>query len=95
MLEIRGLVSGVVQGNDQLGGFYIQDARYLYKKSVFVNSSEQVSVGDEVLLNAIIIEKNNETQLDNVELIKILSHNRFINVEKISLPISDEQWEEL
>mgnify|MGYP006425389133 FL=1 len=95
MLEIRGLVSGVVQGNDQLGGFYIQDARYFYQKSVFVNSSEQVSVGDEVLLNAIIIEKNNETQLDNVELIKILSHNRFINVEKISLPISYEQWEEL
>ena len=95
ILEIRGLVSGVVQDKDQLGGFYIQDARYLYKKSVFVNSSEQVSVGDEVLLNAIIIEKNNETQLDNVELIKILSHNRFINVEQISLPISDEQWEEL
>ena len=93
--EIRGLVSGVVQGKGQIGGFYIQDARYFYKKSVFVNSSEQVSVGDEVLLNAIIIEKNNETQLDNVELIKILSHNRFINVEKISLPISDEQWEEL
>ena len=95
ILEIRGLVSGVVQDKGQLGGFYIQDARYLYKKSVFVNSSEQVSVGDEVLLNAIIIEKNNETQLDNVELIKILSHNRFINVEQISLPISDEQWEEL
>ena len=95
MLEIRGLVSGVVQDKDQLGGFYIQDARYFYKKSVFVNSSEQVSVGDEVLLNAIIIKKNNETQLDNVELIKILSHNRFINVEKISLPISDEQWGEL
>ena len=95
MLEIRGLVSGVVQDKGQLGGFYIQDARYFYKKSVFVNSSEHVSVGDEVLLNAIIIEKNNETQLDNVELIKILSHNRFINVEKISLPISDEQWEEL
>ena len=33
-------------------------------------------------------------QLDN-ELIKILSHNHFINVDKISLPISDEQWEEL
>ena len=95
ILEIRGLVSGVVQDKDQLGGFYIQDARYFYKKSVFVNSSEQVSVGDEVLLNAIIIEKNNETQLDNVELIKILSHNHFINVDKISLPISDEQWEEL
>ena len=95
MLEIRGLVSGVVQDKGQLGGFYIQDARYFYKKSVFVNSSEQVSVGDEVLLNAIIIEKNNETQLDNVELLKILSHNRFINVEQISLPISDEQWEEL
>ena len=94
-LEIRGLVSGVAQGNDQLGGFYIQDARYFYNKSVFVNSSEQVSVGDEVLLNAIIIEKNNETQLDNVELIKILCQNRVINVEKISLPISDEQWEEL
>jgi len=95
ILEIRGLVSGVVQDKGQLGGFYIQDARYFYKKSVFVNSSEQVSVGDEVLLNAIIIEKNNESQLDNVELIKILSHNRFIKVEKISLPISDEQWEEL
>ena len=95
MLEIRGLVSGVVQDKGQLGGFYIQDARYFYKKSVFVNSLEQVSVGDEVLLNAIIIEKNNETQLDNVELLKILSHNRFINVEQISLPISDEQWEEL
>ena len=95
MFEIRGLVSGVFQNKDQLGGFYIQDARYFYKKSVFVNSLEQVSVGDEVLLNAIIIEKNNETQLDNVELIKILSHNRFINVEKISLPISDEQLEEL
>ena len=95
ILEIRGLVSGVVQDKDQLGGFYIQDARYFHKKSVFVNSSEQVSVGDEVLLNAIIIEKNNETQLDNVELIKILSHNHFINVDKISLPISDEQWEEL
>ena len=95
MLEIRGLVSGVVQDKGQLGGFYIQDARYFYKKSVFVNSSEQVSVGDEVLLNAIIIENNNETQLDNVELLKIFSHNRFINVEQISLPISDEQWEEL
>tara|TARA_B100001057_G_scaffold455928_1_gene502859 strand:+ start:923 stop:2563 length:1641 start_codon:yes stop_codon:yes gene_type:complete len=95
ILEIRGLVSGVVQDKGQLGGFYIQDARYFYKKSVFVNSSEQVSVGDEVLLNGIIIEKNNETQLDNVELIKILSHNSFIKVEKISLPISDEQWEEL
>ena len=95
MLEIRGLVSGVVQGNNQLGGFYIQDARYFHKKSVFVNSLEQVSVGDEVLLNAVIIEKNNETQLDNVELIEILSHNRFINIEKISLPISHEKWEEL
>ncbi|MFL2564025.1 MAG: ExeM/NucH family extracellular endonuclease [Flavobacteriales bacterium] len=95
MLEIRGLVSGVVQDKGQLGGFYIQDARYFYKKSVFVNSLAKVSVGDEVLLNAIIIEKNNETQLDNVELLKILSHNRFINVEQISLPISDEQWEEL
>ena len=39
ILEIRGLVSGVVQDKDQLGGFYIQDARYFYKKSVFVNSS--------------------------------------------------------
>jgi len=95
IIEIRGLVSGVVQDKGQLGGFYIQDARYFHKKSVFVNSLEQVSVGDEVLLNAIIIEKNNETQLDNVELIKILSHNHFINAEKISLPISDEQWEEL
>lgn len=95
IFEIRGLVSGVVQDKGQLGGFYIQDARYFYKKSVFVNSTEQVSVGDEVLLNAIIIEKNNETQLDNVELIKILSHNHIINVEKISLPISDEQWEQL
>ena len=95
MFEIRGLVSGVVQGSNQLGGFYIQDARYFYKKSVFVNSSEKVSVGDEVLINALIIEKNNETQLDNVELLKILSHNRFINVEQVSLPISNDQWEEL
>ena len=41
IFEIRGLVSGVVQGNNQLGGFYIQDARYFYKKSVFVNSLER------------------------------------------------------
>ena len=36
IFEIRGLVSGVVQDKGQLGGFYIQDARYFYKKSVFV-----------------------------------------------------------
>ena len=93
-MEIRGLVSDIVQGNDQLGGFYIQDARYFYNIGIFVNSLEQVSVGDEVLLNATIIEKNNEIQLNNVELIKIL-HNRFINVKQISLPVSDDQWEEL
>lgn len=95
MFEIRGLVSGVFQDNNQLGGFYIQDARYFYKKSVFVNSLEKVSVGDEVLVNALIIEKNNETQLDDVELLKILSHNRFIKAEQVSLPISNDQWEEL
>ena len=89
------MVSGVFQDKVQIGEFYIQDARYFYKKSVFVNSLEHVSVFYDVLLNAIIIEKNNETQLDNVDLLKILSHNRFINVEQISLPISDEQWEEL
>ena len=95
IVEIRGVVSGVFQEKNQIGGFYLQDSRYFYKQSVFVNSDEPVVLGDEVILKAKVIEVKNETQLNDVELLKTVSHNHLIKVEQLSFPVSNEQLEEL
>lgn len=93
--SIRGVVSGVFQKKDEIGGFYIQDSRYFHNKSIFVNSFERVLIGDEIVLNATLTDVKNESQLDNVDVINVLSKNCFIDVEKLSFPISDEQLEQL
>jgi len=80
LLKIRGLVSGVVQGNDQLGGFYIQDARYFFKKSERV--WEQIQQSKIYTKTTTLVRMACIAKGDRVLVIEAMKMETTINSEK-------------
>ena len=61
----------------------------------FVNSTKEVHVGDEILINAKVVEVRNETRLDSVTSIELLSANHSFTTHTLSFPFTREEIERL
>ena len=90
--EIKGLVTGVFQ--EDLKGYFLQDARGLQKDGIFVlDSINKVEQGQVVLLDALIDEYYHQTVLRDVKLLKVLSYKKKSHPKKLRFPLNDEDKE--
>jgi uncharacterized protein len=91
-LSVVGVVTGVFQGTNQIGGFFIQD-----EKGIFVeHTTKKVSIGDSVHISATLTSNNNRLQLTNVSALDIVNSNNEIPITKVIFPddfTSLEAWE--
>ena len=94
-VTLRGIVSGVFQQTGELEGFFMQQEGLFSSSGIFVQSSITVSLGDEISLNAKVIEYKNETRLDSVSSIQILSKNKSFKTQTLDLPFSLNAIEKL
>ena len=94
-VEIKGVVTGVFQDKAALSGFFIQDDALFASSGIFVNSTKDVHVGDEILINATVVEVRNETRLDSVTSIELLSSNHSFTTHTLNFPFTLEEIESL
>ena len=94
-VEIKGVVTGVFQDKAALSGFFIQEDALFASSGIFVNSTKEVHVGDEILINASVVEVRNETRLDSVTSIKLLSANHSFTTHTLNFPFTREEIERL
>ena len=94
-VKTKGLVAGVFQEVGELGGFFIQDHTIFSNRGIFVKTQRLVHVGDEILITAKIVEYKNETRLDSVQSIQLLSEGNSVSKQSVSLPISLSKMEQL
>lgn len=89
---VEGVVTGVFQQSNQIGGFFIQD-----EKGIFVeHTTKKVSIGDSVRITATLTNNNNRLQLTNVSALDIVNSNNQIPITKLIFPDdfdSLEAWE--
>lgn len=89
---VEGVVTGVFQQSNQIGGFFIQD-----EKGIFVeHTTKKVSIGDSVRITATLTSNNNRLQLTNVSALDIVNSNNQIPITKLIFPDdfdSLEAWE--
>ena len=90
--EVKGLVTGVFQ--EDLKGYFLQDARVLQKDGIFVlDSINKVEQGQVVLLDALIDEYYHQTVLRDVKLLKVSSYKKKSHPKKLRFPLNDEDKE--
>ncbi len=89
-IEVEGIVTGVFQQSNQIGGFFVQD-----EKGIFVqHTNTKVNIGDLVSIKGTLTNNNNRLQLSNVSSINILSNNNAINPIKKNFPTDFSSLEE-
>ena len=77
--EVEGLVTAVYQGNNQIGGFFLQeedvdsDGDSATSEGIYVYSTEAVSVGDLVRLKGEVKEHYSLTEITSVTNLEICS----------------------
>ena len=94
-VKTKGLVAGVFQEVGELGGFFIQDHTIFSNRGIFVKTQRLVHVGDEILITAKVVEYKNETRLESVQSIQLLSEGNSVSKQSVSLPISLSKMEQL
>ncbi len=94
-ISVKGVVSGDFQEAGELAGFYLQDERLFSSWGIFVHSKRKVNLGDEILICAKVIEYKNETRLDSVSSITVLSSNNTVATKILSFPCTEKSIEEL
>ena len=94
-LTLSGIVSGVYQKPGELDGFYMQQEGFFGSSGLFVHSTKAVSLGDEISLSAKVIEYKNETRLDSVSTLTILSKNKAFKTQTLDIPFSLKAIEKL
>jgi len=94
-VQAKGVVTGVYQAKGQLGGFFMQERGVFSSKGIFVKTKRQVQIGDEISITAKVVEYKNETRLDSVLSISILSEGNAIHKQCLTFPISLKKMEQL
>lgn len=94
-VRTKGVVSGVYQDKGQLGGFYLEHENTFSKSGIFVKSKQKVNLGDEIFITAKVVEYKNETRLDSVQNIEVLSSGNTLVPKEIYFPISKNKLERL
>jgi hypothetical protein len=94
-VKTKGIVTGVFQEAGELEGFFIQDHTIFSNRGIFVKTQRLVHVGDEILITAKVVEYKNETRLESVQSIQLLSEGNSVSKQSVSLPISLSKMEQL
>jgi len=94
-VKTKGVVTGIFQEVGELGGFFIQDRTIFSNRGVFVKTQRLVHIGDEINITAKVVEYKNETRLDSVKSIQLLSEGNSVSNQRVSLPISLSKMEQL
>jgi len=94
-VKTKGIVTGVFQDVGELGGFFIQEHTIFSNRGIFVKTQRLVHVGDEILITAKVVEYKNETRLDSVQSIQLVSEGNSVGNQFVSLPISLKKMEQL
>jgi predicted extracellular nuclease len=92
---LEGIVSGVYQNKGELGGFFMQHSGLFSTHGIFVHSKKKVHLGDEIRISAKVIEYKNETRLDSVESIDVLSKNNSFKTQTLKFPYTSKKIESL
>ena len=96
LVETTGVVIGDFQGNDELRGFYLQDATgdgdATTSDGIFVFDPDgtDVAVGDEVTVTGFVSSFNDNTQISSLTELNINSSNNILAPTVITLPESVE-----
>jgi len=94
-VRTNGVVTGVFQEVGELGGFFIQDQTIFSNTGVFVKTKKQVRKGDEIIITAKVVEYKSETRLDSVQSIQLVSEGNSVSNQRVTLPISLCEMEQL
>ena len=94
-ITVTGIVSGDFQEKGELAGFFMQEDALFSSSGIFVHSKRKVNLGDEITITAKVIEYKNETRLDSVQSIEVLSENNAFKTQKLKFPFSLKEIESL
>ena len=94
-ITVTGIVSGDFQDKGELAGFFLQEDALFSSSGIFVHSYRKVNLGDEISITAKVIEYKNETRLDSVMSLEILSQGNTVNTQTLSFPFSEKSIEKL
>ena len=94
-ITVTGIVSGDFQEKGELAGFFLQEDALFSSSGIFVHSKRKVNLGDEITISAKVIEYKNETRLDSVQSIEVLSENNAFKIQKLKFPFSLKDLESL
>ena len=89
-IQTHGIVSGIFQGENQIGGFFIQD-----KKGIFIKSSSlSVNIGDSINVIGTLQNSNNRAQINDVSSLHIVSSNNKVSITKVVFPTDFNSYEQ-
>ena len=94
-VTVNGIVSGVYQNKGELAGFFMQYDALFSTNGIFVHTKKKVNLGDEISIMATVVEYKNETRLDSVKSIEILSVGNSYKTQKIKFPYTLSDIENL
>ena len=94
-ITLSGIVSGDFQDTGELAGFFLQEDALFSTSGIFVHSKRKVNLGDEITITAKVIEYKNETRLDSVLSIDVLSENNAFKTQELKFPFSLKDIENL
>ncbi|CAM3063651.1 ExeM/NucH family extracellular endonuclease [Pseudoalteromonas distincta] len=96
LVELEGVVTADLQGDDQLKGFFVSslaadiDANPLSSEGVFVYYADtDVNVGDHVRVQGTVEEYFDATQIGSVSQVAICDTGLAVAATKITLPLAD------
>lgn len=95
-VEVEGVVTASMQGDEELGGFFITslsadiDDNLLTSEGVFVYFADtKVNVGDHVRVKGRVAEYYSATQIGDVSQVEVCATGLTTTATPISLPVSD------
>lgn len=81
-VQVEGIVTGVFQGSNQIGGFFIQN-----EKGIFVeHTATAVAIGDKVSVQGTVKNQNNRLQISSVSNVSILSSTNTLPITQAVFP---------
>jgi hypothetical protein len=92
-VNLIGVVSGVYQNKGELAGFFMQHNSLFSTSGIFVHTKKKVQLGDEIRIIAKVIEYKNETRLDSVKSIEVISTDNSFKTQTLKLPYTPKQIE--
>ncbi len=103
VVTLEGVVTLDRQGEDQLGGFFLQDlqgdGKAATSDGLFIAALDEaafaVNQGDYIVITGTVSEENQLTTLNNVSALTVLSAGNIISPITLTLPISQTALEQV